>query len=103
MTSYVLDACAMVALINKEEGAEIVDNFFQQAAKGEIKLYISIINLLEVYYGFIGDIGVIKTQEIMTVIDETPLTVINIISYFASKHIELCALEEKIVHGFSLI
>jgi len=80
MTSYVLDACAMVALINKEEGAEAVDRFFQQAMRGEIKLYMSIINLLEVYYGFIGDIGVTKTQEIMEVIDETPLDIINVIS-----------------------
>jgi PIN domain nuclease of toxin-antitoxin system len=80
MTVYVLDACAFVALINKEEGAEAVDNLFQQAVKGEIKLYISIINLLEVYYGFIGNIGVVKTKEIMKVIDETPLVVISTIS-----------------------
>jgi PIN domain nuclease of toxin-antitoxin system len=80
MTVYVLDACAMVALINKEEGSEVVDSLFQQAVKGEIKLYISIINLLEVCYGFIGDIGVVKTQEIMTVIEETPLVVISTIS-----------------------
>jgi PIN domain nuclease of toxin-antitoxin system len=80
MTSYVLDACAMVALINGEEGAETVDSLFKQAVKGEIKLYISIINLLEVYYGFIGNIGIVKTQEIMNVIDETPLVVISTIS-----------------------
>jgi len=78
--TYVLDACAMVALINGEEGAEAVDNLFQKAVKNEIKLYMSIINLLEVYYGFIGDIGIVKTQEIMKVIDETPLVIINTIS-----------------------
>jgi len=70
----------MVALVNGEEGAEAVDNLFQQAVKGEVKLYMSIINLLEVYYGFIGDIGIAKTQEIMKVIDETPLVIINTIS-----------------------
>jgi len=78
--TYVLDACALVALINGEEGAGAVDNLFQQAVKGEIKLYMSIINLLEVYYGFIGDIGVAKTQEILKAIDKTPLVIINTIS-----------------------
>jgi len=80
MTSYVLDACAMVAVINRENGAETVDKLFHQAVKGEVKLYISIINLLEVNYGFIGDIGIAKTQEILKAIDETPLVVINTIS-----------------------
>jgi len=78
--TYVLDACALVALINGEEGAQAVDNLFQQAVKGEIKVYMSIINLLEVCYGFIGDIGVTKTQEIMKKIDETPLVIISTIS-----------------------
>jgi len=80
MTSYILDACAMVALINREDGAETVDKLFHQAVNGEINLYMSIINLLEVNYGFIGDIGISKTQEILKAIDETPLLVINTIS-----------------------
>jgi PIN domain nuclease of toxin-antitoxin system len=80
MTVYVLDACAMVALLNGEKGAENVNSLFQQAVKGEIKLYMSIINLLEVYYGFIDDIGIAKTQEIMNAANETPLVVISTIS-----------------------
>ena len=80
MTNYVLDASAMIALINREEGAEVVDKLFQQANKGEINLFMSIINLLEVNYGFIGEIGIEKTQEIMNKIDETPLVIISTIS-----------------------
>ena len=80
MTAYVLDACAMVALLNREEGADAVNNLFHQAVKGEIKLHMSIVNLLEVYYGLIGDIGIAKTQEIMKATNETPLGVINMIS-----------------------
>ena len=80
MTAYVLDACAMVALLNGEEGSDAVNNLFQQAVKGEIELYMSVINLLEVYYGLISDIGIVKTQEILKAINETPLTVISTIS-----------------------
>ena len=36
MTSYVLDACAMIAVINREAGAEAVDKLFHQAVNGEI-------------------------------------------------------------------
>jgi predicted nucleic acid-binding protein len=70
----------MVALINKEDGAETVDGLFQQAFKGEIKLYMSIINLLEVYYGLVGVIGVAKAREIMQKAADTPLIIINTIS-----------------------
>jgi len=80
ITSYVLDACALVAVINRENGAETVDKLFHQAVKGEVNLFISIINLLEVNYGFIGDIGIAKTQKILKAIDETPLVIINTIS-----------------------
>ena len=81
MTSYVLDACALIALINREEGSDAVDKLFHQAVNGEIKLHMSIINLLEVNYGFIGDIGIAKTQEIMKKIDDTPLIIISTISH----------------------
>ena len=80
MTNYVLDACALIAVINREDGAQAVDNLFRQAVRGEIKLFMSIINLLEVNYGFIGDIGITKTQKILKTIDETPLLVINTVS-----------------------
>jgi PIN domain nuclease of toxin-antitoxin system len=65
MTNYVLDACALlVAVLKGENGAEDVDSLFQQAAQGEAALCMSIINLLEVYYGFIGDIGLTETVDI---------------------------------------
>jgi len=44
MTSYVLDACALVAVLKGENGAKDVDNLFQQAVRGEAALCMSIIN-----------------------------------------------------------
>jgi len=78
--TYILDACVLVALIDREEGADAVDNLFQQAVRGQIKLYMSIINLLEVYYGYIGDVGLAKAQKVIKAIDETPLVIISAIS-----------------------
>jgi len=80
MTSYVLDACALVALLKGEDGAEEVDNLFQQAIDGKIELFINVVNLMEVYYGFISDIGLPETINIMNKINDTPLEIINTIS-----------------------
>jgi predicted nucleic acid-binding protein len=75
-----LDACALVALMKGEDGAEEVDNLFQQSVRGEAVLCMSIVNLLEVYYGFIKDIGLSETREMMNSIYYTPLAVIESIS-----------------------
>jgi len=47
---YVLDACAVLALVRKERGGEIVRDFLQKSNYGEITLAMNIANLLEVYY-----------------------------------------------------
>ena len=80
MTSYVLDACALVALLKGEDGAEKIDLLFQQATLGEAMLYISIINLLEAHYGFVADIGLTETVDMLNNIADTPLTIIDTIS-----------------------
>jgi predicted nucleic acid-binding protein len=48
--TYVLDACALLALIKKEKGYQKVDQLLQECVKGEIVLYLNSVNLLEVYY-----------------------------------------------------
>jgi predicted nucleic acid-binding protein len=47
---YVLDACALIAFLDKEEGWEKVDGLLERAEQREIELYINVINLWEVYY-----------------------------------------------------
>ncbi|MFW5751958.1 MAG: type II toxin-antitoxin system VapC family toxin [bacterium] len=52
MSYYVLDACAIIAFINDEEGAEVIEEILLGAAKKENKVIINKINLLEIYYNF---------------------------------------------------
>jgi PIN domain nuclease of toxin-antitoxin system len=78
--TYVLDACALIALLNEEEGKDKIDDLFNQAKAGKITLCMSIINMLEVYYGFIGADGLDRANEILAPIDETPLRIIDTIS-----------------------
>jgi predicted nucleic acid-binding protein len=47
---YVLDACALIAVLSNEDGADKVVDVYAKVISGEAKLVINIINLLEVYY-----------------------------------------------------
>ena len=47
---YILDACALIALLAGETGAENVKNLIQEAIDKKIIVKINQINLLEVYY-----------------------------------------------------
>ena len=50
MNIYFLDACALIALLSGEKGAENIKSLIQDAIDGKIIVKINQINLLEVYY-----------------------------------------------------
>jgi PIN domain nuclease of toxin-antitoxin system len=54
---YILDACAIIALIKKETGWESVFNVLSKAVKGETIVFMHETNLLEVYYGLYKERG----------------------------------------------
>jgi predicted nucleic acid-binding protein len=78
--TYALDACALIALLNGEEGDEKVDALFQKAQTGECSLVMSVINLIEVFYGYIRDKGMQAAFTILEPLNTTPLRLISAIS-----------------------
>jgi PIN domain nuclease of toxin-antitoxin system len=52
---FVLDACAMIAFLNDEEGAQKVEQLLSQGDRTPNTLFIHEINLLEIYYGVYRD------------------------------------------------
>ncbi|MCL2388022.1 MAG: PIN domain-containing protein [Defluviitaleaceae bacterium] len=62
---FVLDACALIALVKNEEGASVVSDVYKNANNGGVGLYMNRINLLEVYYGFYRDKGKDYALDIM--------------------------------------
>jgi predicted nucleic acid-binding protein len=78
--TYVLDACALIALLDNEDGKDKIDELFTKAKAGEISLYINIINLLEVYYEYIRADGIEVAGKILAPISETPLKIVDLIS-----------------------
>ena len=76
MNIFILDACALIAFLSGEKGAEKVRDILQNALDGKIVLKISQINLLEVYYDAINVYDQSIADEILEKINEFPIEVI---------------------------
>jgi predicted nucleic acid-binding protein len=81
MTSFLLDACAFIALILAENGAMMVKDLLDRAESGEIFVSICAINLLEVYYGVIKNSGVEYADMVLDSIKNSSISVINPLEY----------------------
>ena len=77
MNIFVLDACAMIALLSEEEGCDVVEELIQQAIYGNIKLKINQINLLEVYYDLLKVRNQIYANQIIEIVKEYPIDFIH--------------------------
>ena len=55
--NYLLDACALLAYLDDEKGADIVTELLNRAKSREITLSINVVNLIEVYYNRIRTVG----------------------------------------------
>jgi len=77
--TYILDACAMLALLNNEfgKGYETVDGLIESAIQGEAALCMSVINLVEVYYRYIQLKGAEAADVVMEEVQELPITFIR--------------------------
>jgi predicted nucleic acid-binding protein len=78
---YVLDACALIALFNGEQGADVVARLIEEAERSDIGLSMSIIQLLEVYYDRIYVIGAEAAKERVNAIIAGPVSIIDPITY----------------------
>jgi predicted nucleic acid-binding protein len=76
---YVLDACALIAVFNAEPGAEKIRNLLWEATNGEISVYISPVNLLEVYYDRIKVENLEKADAILQWIYSSAIEVLETI------------------------
>ena len=75
MSRYVLDACALLALLRNEPGADIVATTINAANNNEAEIVMNKVNLLEVYYDLYRTIGKDKANEVLSEIKKRPLTI----------------------------
>ena len=72
---FVLDACALVALLKKETGADNVVAAYKKAENDEAQIIINRINLLEVYYGFYRENGKEYAEKIMDSVSKSIISI----------------------------
>jgi len=78
---YLLDACSLLAIFNGEPGAQKVIELLDKAKTGTIQLFMTIIQLLEVYYDRIYITGEKIARVRIEHILAEPITIIETISY----------------------
>jgi len=77
---YVLDACALIALLKPEAGTDVIRKLINRAEQGEVAIYMSMVNLLEVGYGFAPEKSTAEMAKMWDFIYSLPITFIDTIS-----------------------
>ena len=76
--NYLLDACALLAFFDSEEGADVVSGLIDSAEGGEITLSMNAANLIEVYYDRIRIYGHELADTIVRKIyEDSPISIIE--------------------------
>jgi PIN domain nuclease of toxin-antitoxin system len=74
--NYILDACALIAFLNEENGGEKVNKIIIDAYNYQAYLNMNVFNLLEVYYGLYRVEGEQKSLLMLNEIFELPINII---------------------------
>ena len=77
---YVLDACALIALMNNEAGANLVAGLYKRAVDGDTEIIINKVNLFEVYYGYLKEDGEEFAQKQLAAIESSVIKINDTIS-----------------------
>jgi predicted nucleic acid-binding protein len=76
----VFDACALISYLNDEPGSDVVLDLLKKAVDNEVEIYMNIINLIEVHYANIRNLGKEQAAVILEKILATPIQVVSVIS-----------------------
>ncbi|MCL2721139.1 MAG: PIN domain-containing protein [Treponema sp.] len=76
---YILDACALLAFLNDEEGADTIEEIIKQSSNN-VSISMSIINLLEVYYGELRDRNSDIAQIVLDMVQHYSIKIVSTIS-----------------------
>jgi uncharacterized protein len=74
---FVLDACALLALLLDEEGAAEVEKILLDAEDGDPTVVVHQINVLEIYYNILRRFGTTRADETLSAIAALPITFVD--------------------------
>jgi PIN domain nuclease of toxin-antitoxin system len=75
MNVFMLGACALIAFLRDESGAEAVASILECANEGKAEIRINSINFLEVYYDMYRNLGRAKADEALEMIKKLPIVI----------------------------
>lgn len=73
MKTYVVDACALIAYLFDEEGAELFESLLVQCRNNEIEMVMHVANVGEVYYDIVKRNDVATAQETYQDVKQLPI------------------------------
>lgn len=76
--TYVLDSYALLAHLEGGDGGEKVAEILKKAQTGKHALYMSVINLGEVYYITMRERGADKAEEVLVLIEQLPIKIVEV-------------------------
>lgn len=92
-SAYVLDSYALLAHFEDEAGGEQVRKILKAAQAGKTLLFLSVINLGELYYNTLRERGREQAEEVRFVTEQLPIAIVD-----ADKEITMDAARLKGVH-----
>lgn len=95
-SSYVLDSYALIAYLENEPEGEKIEKILKVARSGKTRLYLSVVNLGEVYYITMRERGTEKANETIFIIEQLPVSIID-----ADKAVSLQAAKLKANHSIA--
>lgn len=75
--TFTLDACALIAFLNDEEGAGLVEKLLCEASAQGVNLLMNKVNVLEVYYGVYRDDGFEEAKNVLAKIENLPVKIVD--------------------------
>lgn len=91
MKKIVLDSFALLAYFEDEPGGKLVKDILQRGRKRKTQLFLSYINLAEVYYRTIRDHGILQAKRTLSTIKRMPIKLISATDEFVLKAAEIKA------------
>ena len=73
-TVYVIDTSAWLALIEDEEGADLVQNVLEGAGSGNGQIFVSFMSFMEVFYITLQERDIEEAQSRVRLMESLPIT-----------------------------
>jgi PIN domain nuclease of toxin-antitoxin system len=82
---YVFDACALIAYLNDEVGAKVVEDLLALAHQGRVQCYVAAVNVYELFYDCLKR-DAATAQELVDDIYSLPIAVVEALDRSLMQH-----------------